>query len=210
MEHKVLDVNKIQFILASAGDGGAILDEVFSSLDEFRSKHELKTKEEYLAAMTGEHRYDSREVTLLKRLLQRQLPEAVRTEIVQRLFTKHVATDEAAFACELYMSVDQIACLRRHGMHIGSHGYTHAWLDHISPEAQVVEIDRSLEFLQRLGIGRENWTMCYPYGALNDSTLEILQARQCRLGFTVEARVANLDVDHALTLPRLDTNDLPS
>ena len=154
LEHKVLDVNKIQFVLATVPDAGTLLDQVFSSLAEFRSEYALKTREAYLLAMTGEHRYDTREVTVLKRLLQRELPEPVRAEIVRRLFAEHVTADEAAFACELYMSVDQIACLRRHGMHIGSHGYTHAWLNHISPEAQAEEIDRSLDFLQKLGIGR--------------------------------------------------------
>ena len=69
---------------------------------------------------------------MLKRLLQRELPQPVRAEIVRRLFAEHVTSDEAAFACELYMSVEQIACLRRQGMHIGSHGYAHAWLNHLS------------------------------------------------------------------------------
>jgi peptidoglycan/xylan/chitin deacetylase (PgdA/CDA1 family) len=149
-------------------------------------------------------------VTALKLLLQRELPEPVRAEIVRRLFSEHVTADEAAFACELYMSLDQIACLQRHGMHIGSHGYTHAWLNHVPPEVQAAEIDRSLEFLRKLGIGTGDWTMCYPYGGFNDSLLQIVRGRQCRLGFTVEARVADLDTDDRLTLPRLDTNDLPS
>ncbi len=210
LEHTVLDVNKIHFVLATAPDAGTLLDEVFFSLAEFRSEHALKTKEAYLMAVSGDHRYDTREVTVLKRLLQRELPEPVRTEIVRRLFAKHVTTDEAAFACELYMSVDQIACLRHHGMHIGSHGYTHAWLNHLSPEAQVVEIDRSLNFLQMLGVRKDDWTMCYPYGGFNDSLLHLLRGRQCRLGFTVEARIADLNVDDRLTLPRVDTNDLPS
>jgi peptidoglycan/xylan/chitin deacetylase (PgdA/CDA1 family) len=129
---------------------------------------------------------------------------------VRRLFAQHVTADEEAFASELYMSMEQIACLRRHGMHIGSHGYTHTWLDHVSPKGQAVEIDRSLDFLQKLGIGRDEWIMSYPYGGFNDSLLQILRGRQCRLGFTVEARVADLDVDDRLTLPRLDANDLPS
>jgi peptidoglycan/xylan/chitin deacetylase (PgdA/CDA1 family) len=210
VEHTTLDVNKIQFVLASVPDTGTLLDQVFSSLAEFRPEHALKTREAYLLAVMGENRYDTREVTVLKRLLQRELPEPVRAEIVRRMFAKHVTADEAAFACELYMSLDQIACLRRHGMHIGSHGYAHAWLDHISPEAQVLEIDRSLEFLQKLGIGRDKWSMCYPCGGYNDSLLQILRDRQCRLGFTVEARVADLDLDDRLTLPRVDTNDLPS
>jgi peptidoglycan/xylan/chitin deacetylase (PgdA/CDA1 family) len=210
LEHKVLDVNKIHFVLATVTDIGALLDQVFSSLAEFRSEYALKTREAYFMAATGEHRYDTREVTVLKRLLQRELPEPVRAEIVHRLFARHVTSDEAAFACELYMSMDQIVCLRRHGMHIGSHGYAHAWLNRLSPLAQAVEINRSLDFLQKLGIGPDEWTMCYPYGGFNDPLLQALRARHCRLGFTVEARIADLDVDDRLILPRVDTNDLPS
>jgi peptidoglycan/xylan/chitin deacetylase (PgdA/CDA1 family) len=146
---------------------------------------------------------------VLKRLLQRELPEPVRAEVVRRLFAEHVTSDETAFACELYMSVEQIDCLQRHGMHIGSHGYSHAWLNHISPEAQAMEVDRSLEFLRKFGV-REEWTICYPYGGFNETLLEQLRPRHCRLGFTVEARVAQIGVDDPLTLPRLDTNDLPS
>jgi peptidoglycan/xylan/chitin deacetylase (PgdA/CDA1 family) len=210
VEHKVLDVNKIQFVLAVVPNAGRLLDEVFFSLAEFRREHALKSREAYLQAAREEHRYDTCEVTVLKRLLQRELPEPVRTEIVRRLFSEHVTTDEVAFACELYMSMDQIACLRRHGMHIGCHGYTHAWLNHVSLEDQVVEIDRSLDFLQSLGVGKNNWTMCYPYGGFNDSLIRLLRERHCRLGFTVEVRVADLDLDDRLTLPRMDTNDLPS
>jgi peptidoglycan/xylan/chitin deacetylase (PgdA/CDA1 family) len=209
-EDVVLDVNKIQFVLASVPDAGILLDQVFSSLAEFRSEHALKTKEAYLLALMGKNRYDSSEVTILKRLLQRELPGPVRGEIVRRLFVEHVTADEAAFACELYMSADQIACLRRHGMHIGGHGYSHAWLNHVSPEAQVVEVDRSLDFLQKLGVPEGEETMCYPYGGFDDSLLQILRDRHCRLGFTAEARVADLDIDNPLTLPRVDTNDLPS
>jgi peptidoglycan/xylan/chitin deacetylase (PgdA/CDA1 family) len=210
LEHTVLDVNKIQFVLATEPDARKLLDQVFSSLAEFRSEHALKTREGYLLAVTGEHRYDSRDVTVLKRLLQRELPEPVRTEIVRRLFAEHVTSDEVAFACELYMSMDEIACLRHHLMHIGSHGYSHAWLDHISPEAQAVEVDRSLDFLQELGLKKDEWTMCYPYGGFNSSLLQLLRGRQCGMGFTTEARVADLDFDERLALPRLDTNDLPS
>jgi len=210
LEHKVLDVNKIQFILAAVSDIGSLVDQVFSFLPEFGTKYQLKTKEEYFQAIPEQHRYDSRNVTVLKRLLQRELPELVRAEIVRRLFAGHVTSDESSFARELYMSVDQIVCMQRHGMHIGSHGNTHAWLNHLSPDAQTVEIDKALEFLKTLGIGREDWTMCYPYGGFNDSLLQVLKTRDCRVGFSADPRVADLDVDDRLTLPRIDTNDLPS
>ena len=210
LDHKVLDVNKIQFVLAVVPDASGLLDQVFDALEGFRSQHELQSKEAYLGAAAGEHRYDKPEVTILKRLLQRELPEPVRVEIVRQLFAKYVTSDEVAFACELYMSVEQIACLRRHGMHIGSHGHTHAWLNHIGPDAQVSEIDCSLDFLKKLGVREGERTMCYPYGGFNDSLLDLLRNRHFQLGFTVEPRVADLDIDNRLTLPRLDTNDLPS
>jgi peptidoglycan/xylan/chitin deacetylase (PgdA/CDA1 family) len=210
IEHVVLDVNKIQFVLAAVRDAGKLLEQVFDSIDELRSQYELKSREEYLATVTEKHRYDVPEVTVIKRLLQRELPEVVRVAILQRLFEKYVTADEAAFAMELYMSLDQIECIRRHGMHIGSHSYTHAWMNHISKEAQIVETDRSLEFLRRAGVTNLDWTMCYPYGGFNDSLLEVLRERSCSLGFTVQPRIADLNCDDRLTLPRIDTNDLPS
>jgi peptidoglycan/xylan/chitin deacetylase (PgdA/CDA1 family) len=210
LEHRVLDVNKIQFVLASVLDAVALLDKVFATLPEFSSDYDLKTREAYLGSITEQHRYDLREVTVLKRLLQRELPEPVRAEIVRRLFAEHITADEAAFAAELYISVEQIDCLRRHGMHIGSHGYTHVWLNSIPAPAQAEELDRSLAFLRRFGVTPDNWTICYPYGGFNETLLEQLRPRHCRLGFTVEARVAQIGGDDPLTLPRLDTNDLPS
>jgi peptidoglycan/xylan/chitin deacetylase (PgdA/CDA1 family) len=210
LEHRVLDVNKIQFVLAAVPDVGSLVDHVFSFLPEFSTKYTLKSRDEYFRDIPEQHRYDSRNVTVLKRMLQRELPEPVRAEIVRRLFTDYVTADESSFACELYMSVDQIACLRRHGMHIGSHGTTHAWLNHLSPQEQAIEVDQSLDFLQTLGIGRDKWTMCYPYGGFNDALLQVLRPRHCQLGFTADPRIADLDVDDRLTLPRIDTNDLPS
>jgi peptidoglycan/xylan/chitin deacetylase (PgdA/CDA1 family) len=210
LEHKVLDVNKIHFVLASGREPGQLLERVMKAVSETAPNYILQSKEFYLQNLGGDHRYDSREVVTLKRLLQRELPEPVRHAVVRSLFAEYVTSDETAFACELYMSLDQIACLNRHGMHIGSHAYSHVWLNHLSPEAQALEIDQSLEFLQKLGVERHEWTMCYPYGGFNNSLLQILRDRSCRLGFAVEARVANLDVDDYLTLPRVDTNDLPS
>jgi len=210
LEHKVLDVNKIHFVLASGCDPNELLERVVKAVPETAPDCPLQSKEFYLQKLGRNHRYDSREVVTLKRLLQRELPESIRHAVVRSLFAEFVTSDEETFACELYLSLDQIACMRRHGMHIGSHGYSHVWLDQISPEAQAVEIDRSLEFLQNLGVGRDEWTMCYPYGSFNDSLLQILRDRRCQLGFSVESRVADLDADDWLTLPRVDTNDLPS
>lgn len=209
LEHKVLDVHKIHFILAAGAAPRMLLDRVFGFLPEFSAAHNVRSREYYVGALSEVHRFDPPEVTLLKRLLQRELPPEVRSIIVSRLFAEYVTADEAGFAAELYMSPEQIQCMIRHGMHIGGHGHRHVWLNRISPAEQQEEIDRSLRFLDVLGAPRSEWTMCYPFGAYDQNVLDILRNRQCGLGFSVEPRVADLSRDSYLTLPRIDTNDLP-
>jgi peptidoglycan/xylan/chitin deacetylase (PgdA/CDA1 family) len=107
------------------------------------------------------------------------------------------------------MSADQIKTMVRSGMFFGSHGYDHFWMDGLTPEAQVDEIDRSLSFLTAIGATTADWVMCYPYGAYNDALLSVLKQRGCALGITTRAAVADLSIDRPLELPRLDTNDFP-
>lgn len=210
VEHQVLDVNKIQFVLAAFPDAAALLKETLQMLEEHRSSFDLAPSHHYQKASNEVHRYDDAQVITFKRLLQRELPEPVRKSITHRLFEKYVTRDEAAFAHELYMTPDQMACMVRHGMHFGSHGCSHAWMDRLSPEEQAAEIDRSIDFLGLIGQDNACLTMCYPYGSFNASLVELLKARNFKAGFTVEPRVAFLNSDDPLLLPRLDTNDLPS
>ncbi len=101
---------------------------------------------------------------------------------MRRLFAAHVTADETAFAVELYISLEQIDCMRRQGMHIGSHGYTHAWLNAIAPSQQVHEVDRALNSSGPFGVNPESWTIAYPYGGYNESLLDVLRPRGCQLG----------------------------
>ena len=138
-----------------------------------------------------------------------QLVEKLRNLIVDELFQKYVTNDEAAFSNELYMNVDQIKCLNENGMHIGSHGYNHLWLDSLSADQQEEEIELSLNFLTKINAPVDNWVMCYPYGAYNKETITLIKNFGAVLGITTEVRVANLTSDDPFKLPRLDTNDFP-
>ena len=51
--------------------------------------------------------------------------------------------------------------------------------------------------------------MNYPYGAYNDSLINILKKKGCKFAVCTEVRTANLKSDNRYALPRLDTNDLP-
>lgn len=208
-ECQVLDVNKIHFVLASVSNKAKIIQYIFSMLDEARAEYSLKENELYYNTLAASNRFDTGEVVFIKSILQRELPEKLRREIVNNLFRKYVTEDEGSFARELYMSVDQLKCMVRNGMYVGSHGYDHYWLDTLDKDNQEKEVDLSLEFLKEIGCSRDSWVMCYPYGAYNDSLLSILKKKGCKAGLTTRVGIADLNSGHPLTMPRLDTNDLP-
>ncbi len=208
-EDRVLDVNKLHFVLAAVPDPRALVARVFDLLDANQRAYGLADKEVYWQRLATPGRFDPAEVMFLKRLLQRELPAALRQELLGVLFEQYVTRDEAAFANELYMSLDQLRCLQRQGMTIGSHGDSHAWLNSLDAAAQAEEIDRSLVLLAAVGVPLERWMMCYPYGAHDASLLAILAARGCAVGLTTQPGVADLAHDPPLTLPRLDTTSLP-
>ena len=208
-EHRVLDVNKIHFILASLDDKTRIIRAIFADIKESQSRYGLEPPEHYYEKLALPGRYDTAEVVFIKRVLQRGLPEELRARMVDKLFAEFVTSDEAAFSQELYMSVEQLACMRRNGMYIGSHGYDHYWLDSLSKDEQEREIDLSLKFLGGIGCDLQSWVMCYPYGGYNDSLLSLLALKGCKVGLSVNVGIADLAVENPLALSRLDTNDLP-
>lgn len=211
LEHHVAYVNKIHFVLASVPNKRAIVDEIFRFIDENRSSYELNTNEYYWQTFgkSSLSRYDPAEVIFIKRVLQRELPQSLRNIITDSLFEKHVTNDEAAFSQELYMSEEQISHLQRNGMYIGCHSFDHYWLDYLSANDQKKQVDRSLQFLKNIGSNTERWIMCYPYGGYNKSLLDLIEDRGCVVGLTTKVGIADLEQDNPLTLPRLDTNDLP-
>ena len=209
LEGVVLDVNKIHFILASVSQPAELLAEVIAAIDARRERFGLRPGADYWAAFDEPARYDTREVTFVKRALQKMLPEAPRKEIVDELFRRHVTDDESAFARELYVNLDQLRDMRRHGMFIGSHGYSHVWLNAVDRREQESEIERGLEFLHMVEPAMKRWVMCYPYGGYDETTVDVLRGHDCAAGLCVDVGIADLRVNDRFALPRLDTNDLP-
>jgi peptidoglycan/xylan/chitin deacetylase (PgdA/CDA1 family) len=209
LENQLLDVNKIHFVLAAVPDKQVIIDCIFRMLAEYGPHYGTKPAEHYWTKLAVASRFDPKEIGFIKGILQRELPEELRRIIIDRLFHEYVSTDEVSFARELYMSLDQIGWMRDGGMFIGSHGSGHYWLDGLDPARQKQEVELGLEFLRRIGAPLNGWIMSYPYGAYNDGLLSILKSMGCRIGLTTQVGIADLGRDNLLTLPRLDTNDLP-
>ena len=209
-ELKVLDVNKIHFILASVADKRCIVSRMFDVMDEMRRDYDLAENDEYYRKIAVAGRYDTAEVVFIKRMLQRYLPEGIRSGFIHRLFSEFVTEEEDVFARELYMDLDQIQCMRRHGMFFGGHGAGHFWMDSLPIHEQEREVDASLAFLEEIGVEPERRVFCYPYGGYNRSLIGVLRRRGFQLGLTAEPEVASIDLHDPMALPRLDTNDLPS
>jgi len=207
-ENKVLDVNKIHFILASAMDKNEIINDIKHLLLKYKASDNLKNFNYYYNKLAIKSRFDNAEVIFIKRLLQVELVEKVRMKIVDFLFNKYLKVSESDFAKKLYLNESQIKEMLNHGMHIGCHGYNHNWWNKMTPKELEKDIDLSLDFLKELGVNLTNWTASYPYGSYSNSVLQLLEKKKCRLAFTTEVGKAKITFKKKLLLERLDTNDI--
>ena len=205
----VLDVNKIHFIIASMLSPVALRNEIFTMLDEYRAEYSLESNEYYYNNLCIPNKYDTGDIIFIKRLLQRELRYEVRTRIISSLFTKYVTSDEKGFSEQLYLNADNLNEIISEGMHVGIHGYNHFWLNTLSPEDQQKEITQSIQFLNSIGGKYNDLTICYPYGAIDESVLRIVENMLFGCGFIVDGRVADISYDHKYKLPRMDTNMIP-
>jgi peptidoglycan/xylan/chitin deacetylase (PgdA/CDA1 family) len=212
-EGNILDVNKIQFILASVGDVLPLIHYIERSVEAAKGEFSLESLAYYRDKYYRPGRFDTIEVIYIKRMLQVALRQDFRSRIVAELFARHVSTDEKDFASGLYCSLANLREMVEAGMSIGGHGYAHNWLDSLTPAEQADDIDRSLNMLEVVGALKQNFLFCYPYGAYTADTLSLLKERSCRAAFTGHVSTATItpgmSAESLLQLPRLDTNDLP-
>jgi len=209
LQGKVLDVNKVHFILASMEDVTPVVDAIREFIEALGGDERVKPFDFYWQELAHANRFDPAEIIFIKRILQMGLPADLRGELTDRLFKIHVSADQAAFAAQLYLSEEQLMEMIEAGMHVGSHGASHIWMDRLSEAEQRTEIIESLLFLEALGVEVKEWVMCYPYGANNKSLHRVLAQLGCVLGISGEVATAQLGQHSPLALPRLDTNDLP-
>lgn len=206
--HQLLDVNKIHYILASA-DILQLVEDMKKKMDYYRGKEfDYASTDELFNEYAVANRFDVKEVIFVKRMLQTVLPERLRNIISSNLFERYVGVTEEQLAYELYMTKDQIKVMKRHGMFIGVHGYDHYWLGNLSQEQMKQDVSMALDVMDEF-IDRKHWVMNYPYGNYNQDVLDYIESQGACVGLTTNVRVAQIGVDSALELPRLDCNDFP-
>ena len=213
-DKKVLDVNKIHFILESCIDEEErILKEIEEYLEKNKDSRISLSYNEYFKEYAVDSRFDTKEVIFIKRMLQVVLPEDYRKKLVDILFKKYVCTigdkiiSERTFWEELYLTPEQIRMMEKLGMHIGFHSHDHVWLNSLSKEEQEFQIKSSINYFKEIGIKTEKMTLSYPYGGYNEESVELIKKYEIPLAFTTKVAIADLNKDKNYALPRLDTND---
>ena len=203
----MLNVNKIHYILATCSN----YEQLVKELEKLCLENGVNESD--LAIYRHDYffpsRFDSGEVAYFKRILQHVLEEAVTQKILEELFQRYVKCDSIEIADKLYMNMNEIEKLIELGMYVGNHTYSHKWLNKLPKVAQEREIDLSLDFLRLVGAPIQDWIMCYPYGAYNSDTIQILSERKCAVGLTTKVGIADLTPKRFLELQRFDTNDFP-
>ena len=203
LERRVLDVNKIQCILAATSDVSELVQVIESRVD-------AAAIAELRARWWKRSRWDAEAVVYVKRLLQHALPEHIRLPLVDGLFTARVSTDERSFADELYMTVDELRELGQRGVAVGAHGDRHVRLPTLDEDDQGREIDGALRVFDAVGTPRRRFLYCYANGEHDSRSVALLRARDCAAAFTTRPDLATLIGSERWSLPRFDTNDIPT
>lgn len=205
IRRRVLEVNKVQLILASLSNPEILADE----LDAWLRAQDLADPVRLRATHFLPNRFDSAPVAYSKRLLQHALPHAIRSLAVETLFSRYVTTDEQGLAEQLYLTTAQAMDMRAAGHEFGGHGDLHLWHAQCNADELQAEISGSVRTLRQLGAPVVNGFYCYPFGNQDQSVRTAVANAGFRIGFTVEPMTCNPANVDSLLIPRLDTNDLP-
>lgn len=202
---KVLDVNKVHFILEKEKNKEKILSLIFLYLKKYLNKTPEQIK---INKINLTSRYDDKKTILIKRLLQNHIPLPFREKIVNKLFGDIVNISEKEFSEKLYMNKKHIQELYKNNFTIGSHGYNHYWWGKLNEDEQEIEIKKSINYLKKIKVFDKNFSVCFPYGSYNLQTLNLLNKYKIKFALTTKVgKVNNKNLANVFELPRFDTND---
>ena len=212
---ELLDVNGIHFLI---GQRNIKISKLLKFIVETIKRKEYKVSlnnryisvEEYLKHKF-DSRFDSKEILIIKRLLQRDIVGLKnRNEIIANAIKFFTNFNSKDLAKNLYISLEEMLYMKNMGMVFGSHGLTHRWLNSLSYDEQYQEINQSFIKLEEIKV-LDNLTprvLCYPYGAFNGDTIAINKLLKVDYGFTTEVGPAKLTKEETFyKLKRWDTND---
>jgi len=199
----VLNVQKVQLLLAQLGDG--FWKEVEGALAV--TGPGLASE----APHASLYRYDSAAVRRVKQLLNYDLPPQIADVLLADLFHSYIG-DEAGVARDLYMTPAMIREMARAGMTFGYHTRDHRVLSRLPLDEQRAQLEDGVHWIQTL-TGQASVPFCYPHGhahAYTRDTVRLVRDSGYSMAFTAVRGVSHPSTDGRFEVPRLDTRDVPS
>ena len=210
---KILDINKIHFILAKNINSKKIKKKIFSALNNKKIFVQNKYSERSIIKLeknykNTDERFDNKDVSFIKYLLQIYLPKNLSSYVVNKLFSYFLNINEKKFYSNLYMTRNDLKKMIQCGMYIGGHGYNHVHLNNVNKKIQSKEINENIKFLKSIGAPIKDWIMCYPHGSYNNNLIKILKKKNCICALTTKKGFAKITKNNYFELKRFDTNDI--
>ena len=206
VEKKILDVNKIQFILSEL-DKDFLLKEI-EKYYEHKNKSKI-TFSDFIKKIDLKTRFDDKKTFLIKRLLQKVLPESYRSSLVESFFTKYLKNNKKEDYKNIYLKISHLKEMHNNKHEIGIHSYSHPHLNSLSEVRQKIQIDSSIKFLKQNNLMQKDLTINYPYGSYNSITKKICRKNKyIKFGLTTKKGIIKSYKNDLLILPRIDTTDI--
>lgn len=199
----ILDINKIHIILNFYKDKKILLKEIKKYLLLFMNTKDIIKK----ISSIKKRRFDDKSTSIIKSLLQNKLEPSVKDNTLNFFFNKFIK-NKMGFLKKFYLSKHHIKKMIKENMHFGYHGFSHKRLNEMTESEQTKEIKNSVNFFFNK-LNYQSKIICYPHGAFNSKTLNILKKLKIKYGLSVKHGTINLKKKiNFLTLPRIDAKIL--
>jgi peptidoglycan/xylan/chitin deacetylase (PgdA/CDA1 family) len=155
------------------------------------------------------YRWDTPEVGVFKYMLNFQLTEPLKNQVLTKLFEEHFG-DQAAFSRALYLQWKEAREMQASGMLLGGHTHSHQALATLSDEQQIEDLTQCYDQLQRNLTPQALWPFCYPYGkpnTFNAQSRKVLQELGFACSFSTIVGDNSVDEDR-YAIHRVDPKDV--
>ena len=203
---KILNVNKLQFVLSVAKNKKKLIDEILLFLK--KSRINLKINNQIQLHNKKIPEFDDFDTLTIKRIVYKSVSQDMSNKICNYLFKKYLKVNLKSFAKELYLSTNHLKEMSDNKMHIGCHGTNHILWNKINGTQQKNQILESKEFFKKQNVDTSNFSVCFPWGSYNKDTENVLKDLKIKFGLTSNSGniVLNKKFNKFL-LPRFDANE---
>ena len=207
---RMLDVNKIHFIMEKEQNVYKLIKLVLSYYKEFTGKElNLSMIKKILIKEQKYNYFDDFNTYFFKSLLRIALEKKIRQKILNKLFKEIINEDEKQFAKKLYLNKSQIVEMSNNGMNFGIHCYDHFPLGYLNKKKQKEQFQKSLDFMKFIKKNDKEISVCYPNGVYNETTIELMKKYKFSFGLTTKSGFLNKNnISKRFELPRIDVTQI--